>query len=196
LEYLLIPVVKDCPTQGIQSGDLNREVFTAVVDLRTCRALRDLENSWQGLSKLALRGLGGWNLMDFPHWISQARDLDQAHVTKWMTHDVTIIKHLDTKKIPENSSIPIFPSNFPDLPRFLSSSPFDSPGWPQFLRLAVPNFLMISEWWAAEIIVLLAGTLPGAEVSLTAMAIFSNTCCLDALTWILRGLFIFNPPKK
>jgi hypothetical protein len=48
----------------------------------------------------------------------------------------------------------------------------------------------------SEIIVLLAGTLPGAEVSLTAMAIFSNTCCLDALTWILRGLFIFNPPKK
>lgn len=74
------------------------------VIFKTCRALRDLENSWQGLSKLALRG------------------------------------------------------------------------WPQFLRLAVPNFLMISEWWAAEIIVLLAGTLPGAEVSLTAMAIFSNTC--------------------
>lgn len=52
-------------------------------------------------------------------------------------------------------------------------------GWPQFLRLALPNFLMISEWWAAEIIVLLAGTLPGAEVSLTAMSIFSNTCRLD-----------------
>jgi len=49
-------------------------------------------------------------------------------------------------------------------------------GWPQFLRLALPNFLMISEWWAAEAIVLLAGTLPNAEISLTAMAIFSNTC--------------------
>lgn len=52
----------------------------------------------------------------------------------------------------------------------------EKPGWPQFLRLALPNFLMISEWWAAEAIVLLAGTLPNAEISLTAMAIFSNTC--------------------
>ncbi|CAK9090078.1 Protein DETOXIFICATION 10 (AtDTX10) (Multidrug and toxic compound extrusion protein 10) (MATE protein 10) [Durusdinium trenchii] len=51
-------------------------------------------------------------------------------------------------------------------------------GWPSFLRLALPNFLMISEWWAAEIIVLLAGTLPNAEANLTAMAIFSNTCSL------------------
>ena len=84
-------MVKDCPTQGIHSGDLNPEVFTAVVDLRTCRTLRDLENSWQGLSKLALRGLGAVARAvesdELSTWISEARDLDQAHVTKWMTHE-------------------------------------------------------------------------------------------------------------
>ncbi|CAE7668788.1 DTX12 [Symbiodinium pilosum] len=52
--------------------------------------------------------------------------------------------------------------------------------------MAVPNFLMISEWWAAEIIVLMSGTLPEAEVSLTSMAIFSNTCSIcfmPPLSW-------------
>ncbi|CAE7029165.1 DTX16 [Symbiodinium natans] len=58
--------------------------------------------------------------------------------------------------------------------------------WSPFLKLAVPNFLMISEWWASEIIVLMSGTLPDAEVSLTAMAIFSNTCAvcfMPPLSW-------------
>ena len=91
-----------------------------------------------------------------------------------------------------------FPRQIPVkfLPDSFSSPrpPWIPPGWPQFLRLAVPNFLMISEWWAAEIIVLLAGTLPGAEVSLTAMAIFSNTCCLDGRNDMARKWFIC--PKK
>ncbi|CAE7787539.1 DTX16 [Symbiodinium microadriaticum] len=58
--------------------------------------------------------------------------------------------------------------------------------WAPFLKLAVPNFLMISEWWASEIIVLMSGTLPEAEVSLTAMAVFANTCSIcfmPPLSW-------------
>lgn len=50
--------------------------------------------------------------------------------------------------------------------------------WYSFLRLALPNLLMISEWWASEIIVLLAGTLATPELSLTAMALFANTCSI------------------
>mmetsp|Transcript_40672 Transcript_40672/g.130963 ORF Transcript_40672/g.130963 Transcript_40672/m.130963 type:complete len:448 (-) Transcript_40672:49-1392(-) len=47
--------------------------------------------------------------------------------------------------------------------------------WCPFLRLALPNFLMISEWWASEIAVLMAGTLPDADLSLAAMAMSANT---------------------
>jgi len=48
-------------------------------------------------------------------------------------------------------------------------------GWCPFLRLALPNFLMISEWWASEITVLLAGTLPEAKFSLAAMSLMATT---------------------
>lgn len=47
--------------------------------------------------------------------------------------------------------------------------------WSPFLRLALPNFLMISEWWAAEIAVLMSGVLPDAHRSLAAMAMAANT---------------------
>lgn len=47
--------------------------------------------------------------------------------------------------------------------------------WCPFLRLALPNFLMISEWWASEITVLLAGTLPEAKFSLAAMSLMATT---------------------
>jgi len=47
--------------------------------------------------------------------------------------------------------------------------------WCPFLRLALPNFLMISEWWASEITVLMAGVLPDAHLSLAALAMMANT---------------------
>lgn len=47
--------------------------------------------------------------------------------------------------------------------------------WGPFIRLALPNFLMISEWWASEITVLLAGTLPQAKPSLAALALMNTT---------------------
>mmetsp|Transcript_107533 Transcript_107533/g.332103 ORF Transcript_107533/g.332103 Transcript_107533/m.332103 type:complete len:493 (-) Transcript_107533:112-1590(-) len=47
--------------------------------------------------------------------------------------------------------------------------------WSPFLRLALPNFLMISEWWASEIVVLMAGVLPEAHLSLAALALMANT---------------------
>lgn len=60
--------------------------------------------------------------------------------------------------------------------------------WCPFLRLALPNFLMISEWWAAEITVLLAGTLPQAELSLAALALFSNTNSICFMTPLSFGI--------
>lgn len=53
-----------------------------------------------------------------------------------------------------------------------------------FIMAIVPrSYVAREEWWAAEIIVLLAGTLPNAEANLTAMAIFSNTCALAGWLW-------------
>mmetsp|Transcript_76975 Transcript_76975/g.213953 ORF Transcript_76975/g.213953 Transcript_76975/m.213953 type:complete len:502 (-) Transcript_76975:233-1738(-) len=46
--------------------------------------------------------------------------------------------------------------------------------WRPFIRLALPNFLMISEWWASEITILMAGALPNADLSLAAVALFGN----------------------
>lgn len=47
--------------------------------------------------------------------------------------------------------------------------------WCPFLRLAIPAFLMISEWWASEISVLLAGRLPQPEDSLDALSLMVVT---------------------
>jgi len=47
--------------------------------------------------------------------------------------------------------------------------------WGPFLKLALPSSVMISEWWASEIIVLSAGLLPSPEVSLASVSLMSNT---------------------
>lgn len=59
--------------------------------------------------------------------------------------------------------------------------------WGPLLRLVLPSLLMISKWWAAEILVLLSGTLQRAQASLAAMAIFSNTCSLCAMPPLSLG---------
>ena len=59
--------------------------------------------------------------------------------------------------------------------------------WGPLLRLVLPSLLLISKWWAAEIIVLLSGTLQRAQASLAAMAIFSNTCALCAMPPLSLG---------
>jgi len=47
--------------------------------------------------------------------------------------------------------------------------------WCSFLRVAIPNFLMISEWWASEITVLLAGTLPNPHICLSTLSLMATT---------------------
>ncbi|CAK9062876.1 Protein DETOXIFICATION 14 (AtDTX14) (Multidrug and toxic compound extrusion protein 14) (MATE protein 14) [Durusdinium trenchii] len=59
--------------------------------------------------------------------------------------------------------------------------------WGPLLRLVLPSLLMVSKWWAAEIIVLLSGTLQKAQASLAAMTIFSNTCLLCAMPPLSLG---------
>eukprot|EP00438_Fugacium_kawagutii_P021851 Skav233020 [mRNA] locus=scaffold909:361565:368677:+ [translate_table: standard] len=59
--------------------------------------------------------------------------------------------------------------------------------WGPLLRLVLPSLLMISKWWAAEIMVFLSGTLQKAQASLAAMAIFSNTCALCAMPPLSLG---------
>ena len=52
-------------------------------------------------------------------------------------------------------------------------------GWGEFLRLAAPGVLMISEWWASEIAVIASGNVaasPGAAArSLSVMALYQTT---------------------
>jgi len=50
--------------------------------------------------------------------------------------------------------------------------------WP-LLRLGLPNLVMMSEWWASEIIIFLSGTLPNPETNVAAMSIYqsSNSMC-------------------
>lgn len=44
--------------------------------------------------------------------------------------------------------------------------------WGEFLKLGLPNVLMMSEWWADEIIVFLSGTFSHPEVEISAMAVY------------------------
>ncbi len=52
-------------------------------------------------------------------------------------------------------------------------------GWGEYLSYGVPTAVMICmEWWAYEVLILLAGALPSAQVSLAVMGI-----CLNISTW-------------
>jgi MATE family multidrug resistance protein len=48
-------------------------------------------------------------------------------------------------------------------------------GWWPFLRLGLPNMVMMSEWWASEIIIFMAGTLANPENQVSAMSIYQST---------------------
>lgn len=50
--------------------------------------------------------------------------------------------------------------------------------WGPFLRLGLPNLLMMSEWWASEIIIFMSGALPNPEVQMGAMSIYQNLLAL------------------
>jgi MATE family multidrug resistance protein len=46
--------------------------------------------------------------------------------------------------------------------------------WGPFLRLGLPNLMMMTEWWASEIIIFMSGALPNPEVEMGAMSIYQN----------------------
>ena len=47
--------------------------------------------------------------------------------------------------------------------------------WVAFLRLGVPGLMMMTEWWASEIIIFLSGFLSNPDAKVSAMAIYQNT---------------------
>jgi len=59
--------------------------------------------------------------------------------------------------------------------------------WCPFLRLALPNLLMISEWWASEITVLMAGVLPDPHLSLGSLAAMANTNAICFMAPVSMG---------
>lgn len=46
--------------------------------------------------------------------------------------------------------------------------------WMPFLRLGVPSLLMLSEWWASEIIIFMSGSLTNPQTQVSAMSIYQN----------------------
>ena len=44
-----------------------------------------------------------------------------------------------------------------------------------YVYVGLPGLLMISEWWASEIVLFMAGLLPSSEEKLASMAIYQNT---------------------
>ena len=54
--------------------------------------------------------------------------------------------------------------------------------WLPFLRLALPGILMMAEWWASELNILIAGWLPDPERNVAAVSIFQIT---NALAFML-----------
>ena len=54
--------------------------------------------------------------------------------------------------------------------------------WLPFLRLALPGVLMMAEWWASELNILIAGWLPDPERNVAAVSIFQIT---NALAFML-----------
>eukprot|EP01036_Dinobryon_divergens_P029842 gene29842-39003_t len=46
--------------------------------------------------------------------------------------------------------------------------------WIPFLKLGIPNMMMLSEWWASEIIIFMSGSLTNPEVTVSAMSIYQS----------------------
>lgn len=46
--------------------------------------------------------------------------------------------------------------------------------WGAYMKLGAPNVLMMSEWWASEIVIFMAGLLPNPDVQISSMSIFQN----------------------
>lgn len=44
--------------------------------------------------------------------------------------------------------------------------------WLPFLKISLPNILMMMEWWASEIIIFMAGSLPNSDNQVSAMSIY------------------------
>jgi MATE family multidrug resistance protein len=47
--------------------------------------------------------------------------------------------------------------------------------WIPYLKLGIPSLLMMMEWWAAETVIFLSGTLPHPESNVSAMSIYQST---------------------
>ena len=47
--------------------------------------------------------------------------------------------------------------------------------WGPLLALGIPNLVMMTEWWASEIITFLAGFIGNPDISIAAMSIYQNT---------------------
>lgn len=50
--------------------------------------------------------------------------------------------------------------------------------WYPYLKLGIPNLLMMSEWWASEIIIFMSGSFSNPEVELSAMSIYQYIIAL------------------
>ena len=46
--------------------------------------------------------------------------------------------------------------------------------WWQFLKLGIPNMMMLSEWWASEMIIFMSGSLNNPEIAVSAMSIYQS----------------------
>lgn len=46
--------------------------------------------------------------------------------------------------------------------------------WNIYLKIAIPNLLMMSEWWSSEIIIFLSGTLLNPDLHISCMSIYQN----------------------
>ncbi|KAL1521760.1 hypothetical protein AB1Y20_021414 [Prymnesium parvum] len=55
-------------------------------------------------------------------------------------------------------------------------------GWSEFLHLALPGMLMMGEWWASEIAIMMSGRLDDPDVALSAMSIYQN---VNAIAFML-----------
>ena len=55
----------------------------------------------------------------------------------------------------------------------------DPNGWIPYLQYGLPNLLMMGEWWASEIAIFMAGSLPSPETEVAAMSVFQsvNSMC-------------------
>ena len=59
-------------------------------------------------------------------------------------------------------------------------------GWKVYFQLGAPNILMMSEWWASEAIIFMAGYLSNPDVQISSLSVFQN---VGAICFMLpRGL--------